>query len=169
MFTIHLLIFTLTLKYYALFTNNQSLKGDCNTRIDSLRSCFAADRAVMNLRYILAVCLFLLSHVSGYWDTGTTTVAYIRTDVYPRQSFFRWQMVQSERLRFYFGSWDWTEIRRRRRLNCVAGISIGKSGDHFTFYFFYEIFYLKYTFLKKHGLVSFAFSLFSCSAPPVSD
>ncbi|XP_026729914.1 uncharacterized protein LOC113495407 isoform X2 [Trichoplusia ni] len=78
----------------------------------------------MNTLYVSVILLFLLSHVSGYWDTGTTTAAYIRTDLYPRQSFFRWQMVQSERLRLFFSHWDWTEIRRRRRLNCVAGISI---------------------------------------------
>ncbi|KAH9643465.1 hypothetical protein HF086_017246 [Spodoptera exigua] len=73
--------------------------------------------------YILSI---IVCDVLGYWDAGTTTLEYKRTDTIPRQSFFRWQMTQSERLVFFFSHWDWNEIRMRRRLNVVAGISIDK-------------------------------------------
>ncbi|KAF9796063.1 hypothetical protein SFRURICE_006842 [Spodoptera frugiperda] len=81
---------------------------------------------VISMKSVFVWCMLsnILSDVSGYWDTGTTTLEYKRTDTVPRQSFFRWQITQPEYLSAYFYNWDWPEIRRRRRLNVVAGISI---------------------------------------------
>ncbi|PZC79958.1 hypothetical protein B5X24_HaOG215548 [Helicoverpa armigera] len=36
----------------------------------------------------------------------------------------KWQCVHREVWAFFFYYWDWTEIRMRRRLNVIAGISI---------------------------------------------
>lgn len=40
-------------------------------------------------------------------------------------TFSRWQWVANPFWKFWFYWWDWDEIELRRRLNVVAGISIG--------------------------------------------
>lgn len=54
--------------YYSLFTNNQSLKGDCNSGFDSLRSHFR-DRSICN-EYAVRFSDFSIPFKSSIWLLG---------------------------------------------------------------------------------------------------
>lgn len=85
-----------------------------------------AEQHLLFFRHFHIILLLLIvKQASAYWDLGTTTPAPANYETMPRQSFFRWQRIEFEYLRFWFPYWDWRELTFRRCLNVVAGISIG--------------------------------------------
>ncbi|XP_059050499.1 uncharacterized protein LOC131845451 [Achroia grisella] len=96
-----------------------------NAPLHGLRGrCCASGTAAGGGHRCFNVLLTLSSVAFAFWDSGTTTPKRISKDLTPRQSFFRWERVESLYVKFWYSHFDWDEINDRRKLYVFAGLSI---------------------------------------------